>query len=290
MKEIIEKLNSEVELVIAAIYAFSIILALMELISELWKKKITRWRLKEMWASFSVFVPQVLTESAGVAIMSGIFIWVAQFIPWKIPVNGYTMVLAVVVIDFLYYWEHRMEHRIRILWSYHSIHHSSPIYNYTTALRVSFIDNFVAFIFFLPAVLAGFHPIMVILAIGVMLIYQFWLHTQLIGKLGVFEKVFMTPSQHRVHHGSDDIYLDKNYGAIFSLWDRMFGTSQEEIFKPKYGLTTQIATTNPIKIHAHEYVNIVKDLKSTNNLKTKWKYLFKPPGWKPKFSNENIQK
>lgn len=282
MKEIIEKLNSEVELVIGTIYVFSIILAFIELMIELKNKKINRWRLKEMWASFSVFVPQALTESAGVAMMSGIFIWTAQFIPWKIPVNGYTMVLAVVVIDFLYYWEHRMEHRIRILWSYHSIHHSSPIYNYTTALRVSFIDNFAVFFFFLPAVIAGFHPIMVILAIGIMLIYQFWLHTELIGKLGLFEKVFMTPSQHRVHHGSDGIYLDKNYGAIFSLWDRMFGTSQEEIFKPTYGLTTPIETTNPIKVHAHEYINIVRDLKSTNNFTTKWKYLFKPPGWRHK--------
>ncbi len=281
MKEIIEKINSEVELVVGSIYVFSVLLAFVEFIVELRKKKIDKWRLKEMGASFGVFIPQALTESAGVAIMSGIFIWVAGFIPWKIPVNGYTMVLAVVVIDFLYYWEHRMEHRIRILWSYHSIHHSSPIYNYTTALRVSFIDNFVVFFFFLPAILAGFHPIMVILAIGVMLIYQFWLHTELIGKLGVFEYVFMTPSQHRVHHGSDDLYLDKNYGAIFSLWDRMFGTSQKEIFPPKYGLTTPIETTNPIKVHTHEYISLVKDLKSANSIRTKWNYLTKPPGWKP---------
>ena len=235
-----------------------------------------------MWASFSVFIVAQLTEKFSVVIFSTGFYVLATFIPWQIPVNIWTTILCILVIDFLYYWEHRIEHRVRILWSYHSIHHSSPIYNYTTALRVSFIDSFVTWIFYLPAILIGFHPYVVLLAIFFILAYQFWLHTELIGKLGWYEKIFMTPSQHRVHHGSDDIYLDKNYGAVLSIWDRMFGTFQEELHKPTYGLTTPIETINPVKVHLHEYISIFRDLRKANGAKEGLNILVKPPGWQPK--------
>ncbi|MGI9543817.1 MAG: sterol desaturase family protein [Cyclobacteriaceae bacterium] len=286
MEALIQEMENNVGIMILAIFIFSMGLAIVEFCYELYKKKITKWRLGEMWASFSVFIVAQLTEKAGPAIFIGIFIFVSNLIPWQIPINGWTMFLAIVLIDFLYYWEHRLEHEIRLLWSYHSIHHSSPIYNYTTALRVSFIDNFVTWIFFLPAILIGFNPFIVFIAIGVMLVYQFWLHTEIIGKLGWYEKIFMTPSQHRVHHGSDDIYLDRNYGAIFSLWDRWFGTFQEELHKPTYGLTTQINTINPVKVHAYEYISIFRDLKKARSLKEAWNYIFKGPGWQPKNKNE----
>lgn len=281
MEEIIQKMEDHVGLIIAAIFIFSVLLAIIEFGYELYKKKINRWRLGEMWASFSVYLVAQLTEKAGTAVFVGVFLYAAEFIPWQLPINGWTMAAAIILVDFLYYWEHRMEHEVRLLWSYHSIHHSSPIYNYTTALRVSFIDSFTTWIFFVPAILIGFNPFMVFLAIGLMLVYQFWLHTELIGKMGWYEKVFMTPSQHRVHHGSDEIYLDKNYGAIFSIWDRMFGTYQEELHKPTYGLTTQIDTINPVKVHAYEYINIYHDLKRAKNSKEALNYLFKGPGWKP---------
>ncbi|MGB0523130.1 MAG: sterol desaturase family protein [Flammeovirgaceae bacterium] len=281
MEEIIQKMESNIGLIILGLLAFSVVLAIVEFCYELYKKKITRWRLGEMWASFSVYLVAQLTEKIGTAVFVGVFFLIADLIPWQLPINGWTMLLAIILIDFLYYWEHRLEHEIRILWTYHSIHHSSPIYNYTTALRVSFIDNFTTWLFYVPAILLGFHPIMVLLAVALMLMYQFWLHTELIGKLGWYEKIFMTPSQHRVHHGSDEIYLDKNYGAILSIWDRMFGTYQEELHKPTYGLTTQINTINPIKVHAFEYVNIWKDLRKAKNGKEVWNYLFKGPGWKP---------
>ena len=281
MEVLIEKMENNVGLVILFIFGCSILLAIVEFIWEIYQKKIDQKRLGEMWASFSVFIVAQLTEKTGTALFLGIFIYLANFIPWQIPINLGTTILAIILIDFLYYWEHRLEHEIRVLWSYHSIHHSSPIYNYTTALRVSFIDNFVTWIFFLPAILIGFNPFITLLAIGVMLVYQFWLHTEIIGKLGWFEYIFMTPSQHRVHHGSDEIYLDKNYGAILSIWDRMFGTFQEELHRPTYGLTKQIKTINPIKIHAFEYINIFKDMKTARNFKDAWNYLIKHPGWQP---------
>ena len=282
MEAIIQQMENNVGLVILAIFVFSIGLAIVEFFYELYKKKIDRKRLGEMWASFSVFIVAQLTEKAGTALLVGVFIYISQFIPWEIPVNIWTTILAIIVIDFLYYWGHRFEHEIRILWSYHSIHHSSPIYNYTTALRVSFIDTFVTWVFYLPAILMGFNPFVVLLALVFILTYQFWLHTEIIGKLGWYEKIFMTPSQHRVHHGSDDIYLDKNYGAVLSIWDRMFGTFQEELHRPTYGLTTQIETINPVKVHAFEFVNIFKDVMKAKTWEEVWGYLFKGPGWKPK--------
>ena len=288
MEELIQKMENDVGFVALIILVFSLGLALVEFCYELYKKEITKWRLGEMWASFSVFIVAQVTEKVGIAFFATIFYFLAQLIPWQIPINIWTTILCIVFIDFLYYWEHRIEHRVRILWSYHSIHHSSPIYNYTTALRVSFIDTFVTWIFYLPAILVGFHPYVVLIAIFFTLTYQFWLHTEIIGKLGWFEKIFMTPSQHRVHHGSDEIYLDKNYGAVLSICDRMFGTFQEEIHRPTYGLTKPINTINPVKVHFMEYFNIFKDLRKAKSLKEAWGYLTQPPGWQPeKVKNEH---
>ena len=281
MEALLAKAEANVGWVIFIILAYSIGLALVEFGWEVWRKKITRKRLGEMWASVSVFIPAQITEKAATALFVGIYFYVYQFVPWTIPVNGFTVVLAIVVVDFLYYWEHRLEHEVRLLWSYHSIHHSSPIYNYTTALRVSFIDNFVTWVFFIPAVLLGFHPVLVLIALGFILTYQFWIHTELIGRMGWFEAVFNSPSHHRVHHGSDTLYLDKNYGGLFIIWDKLFGTFQRETFKPTYGLTKQINTINPVKVHFAEYIQIVKDVRQAKGSKEALGYLLKAPGWKP---------
>ncbi len=281
MQELIKTIEDNLGLVILIIFGFSVTLAIIEFCWELYKKKIDKWRLGEMWASLSVFIPAQLTEKAATAVFLYGFFFLADFIPWQIPVNWWITILAILFVDLLYYWEHRLEHQIRILWSYHSIHHSSPIYNYTTALRVSFIDNFVTWVFFLPAIAIGFHPAVVLLSLVFILTYQFWIHTELIRKMGWFEYIFNSPSHHRVHHGSDDIYLDKNYGGLLIIWDRIFGTFQKEEFKPTYGLTTQINTINPIKIHAYEYIGIFKDLWKAKSIKEAFGYLFKAPGWKP---------
>lgn len=291
MEEIIIKMENNVGLVILIIFVFSLSLALVEFCWELHQKKINKWRWGEMWASLSVFIPAQLTEKAGTSLLVGGFFLLDNMIPWQIPINWWTTILAILLIDFLYYWEHRWEHEIRLLWSYHSIHHSSPIYNYTTALRVSFIDNFVSWVFFLPAIVIGFHPLIVLLALGFILVYQFWIHTELIRKMGWFEWILNTPSHHRVHHGSDDIYLDKNYGAFLIIWDRIFGTFQEELFQPTYGLTEQINTINPVKVHFYEYQSIFKDLRKARNAEEAYGYLFKHPGWKPeKGGSSNISK
>lgn len=281
MQDLIAKAEESVGWVMLIIFTFSISLAIVEFIWEWRQKKLTKWRLKEMLSSFMVYIPAQLTEKVANVLFIGSFFLLYNTIPWHIPVNGWSVLLAILVIDFLYYWEHRWEHEIRLLWSYHSIHHSSPIYNYTTALRVSFIDNFVTWVFYLPAILLGFHPVIVLLAIAFILVYQFWIHTELIKSMGWFELLFNSPSHHRVHHGSDDIYLDKNYGALLIIWDRMFGTFQKELHRPIYGLTTPIDTINPVNVHLYEYKGILQDLKKARNFKEALGYLFNKPGWSP---------
>lgn len=282
MEEVVAKMENHIGFVLLGIFIFSMGLAIVEFFYELYKKKITKWRLGEMWASFSVFIVAQLFEKTSTLISVGAFLFIAEFIPWKIPVNIWTTIMCILFVDFLQYWEHKIEHKVRILWSYHSIHHSSPIYNYSTGLRVSFISSLTGWVFYLPAIIIGFHPYIVTLALLLTLGYQFWLHTEIIGKLGWFEKIFMTPSQHRVHHGADKMYLDKNFGALLSIWDRMFGTFQEEKHKPTYGLTKQINTINPVKVHLYEYISIYKDLKTARTIQEAWNYLMKGPGWKPK--------
>ena len=282
MNDVVATMEEHIGLIIFGLFVFSIGLAVVEFFYELHKKKINKWRLGEMWASFSVFLVAQILEKGTNVIFVGAFLFVGAWIPWEIPINIWATLLCFVLLDLIYYWEHVVEHKVRILWSYHSIHHSSPIYNYTTAMRVSFIDSLVTWIFYLPLVLFGFNPYMVLLCLFLVLTYQFWLHTELIGKLGWFEKVFMTPSQHRVHHGSDKIYLDKNFGAVFSIWDRMFGTFQEEKHRPNYGLVKPINTINTVKVHTAEYVSIFKDLRTARSLKEAWNYLVKHPGWAPK--------
>ena len=282
MNEVVVIMEENVNLIIFGIFVFSVGLAVVEFFHELYKKKINKWRLGEMWASFSVFLVAQLLEKVTTIVFLGGFLLVGELIPWEIEVNVWTTFCCFILLDFLYYWEHVIEHRVRILWSYHSIHHSSPIYNYTTAMRVSFIDSLVTWIFYLPLILIGFNPYIVLLCLVLVLTYQFWLHTEIIGKLGWFEKIFMTPSQHRVHHGSDEIYLDKNFGAVFSIWDRIFGTFQEEKHRPNYGLTKPINTINPIKVHLAEYQNIFSDLRKARTWSEVWNYLVRHPGWSPK--------
>lgn len=257
------------------------VLIIIEICHELYTKKVNIWRLKEIGANFSVAITYFLTESLGkVLILNGLVLFF-HFIPWEIPINPWTTIACLILVDLLYYIEHRLEHEIRLLWGYHSVHHSSPVYNFSTSLRVAFFGKiFTVWYLFIP-ILFGFHPVIILACAAFLFTYQFWIHNEVIKKMGWLEKIFVTPSHHRVHHGSDDIYLDKNYGGILIIWDKMFGTFQEELHQPTYGLTTQINTINPIKVHFYEYINIFKDLRKAKSLGEAWNYLFKPPGWKP---------
>ena len=165
-----------------------------------------------------------------------------------------------IALDFCFYWYHRTHHEIRILWAAHVNHHSSQHYNLSTALRQSWTSVFSHWVFMLPLALAGWRPDQILLVGLVNLIYQYWIHTESIGRMGILEWVLMTPSHHRVHHGSNAHYLDKNYGGLLIIWDRMFGTFQEEDERVNYGLTKNITSFNPVVIAYHEHAAILHDM------------------------------
>lgn len=190
-------------------------------------------------------------------------------------------VIGMVAVDFVYYWDHRMGHEVRLLWSSHVVHHSSQRYNYSTAVRQTW-TGFYVFLFFVPVVAIGV-PVEVVLACySVNLLYQFWIHTERIDKMwGWFEFVFNTPSHHRVHHGSQSQYLDRNYAGVLILWDRMFKTFEPEGERVVYGLTKNIDTHNPLRVATHELVAIARDVRAATSWRDRFGYVFRGPGWAP---------
>jgi sterol desaturase/sphingolipid hydroxylase (fatty acid hydroxylase superfamily) len=202
--------------------------------------------------------------------------------PWQLPSNQwYTWVIAIVGVDLLFYCYHRIAHRVRLIWATHQAHHSSEYYNFATALRQKW-NNSGEIVMWLPLPLLGVPPWMVFAGFSISLIYQFWVHTERIGRMWrPFEFVFNTPSHHRVHHGRDPEYLDKNYGGILIIWDRMFGTFQPELFRPHYGLTKPVNTYNIWRLQTHEYAAIARDVRRARRWRDRLGYAFGPPGWKP---------
>ncbi|MFT4658036.1 MAG: sterol desaturase/sphingolipid hydroxylase (fatty acid hydroxylase superfamily) [Candidatus Aldehydirespiratoraceae bacterium] len=193
---------------------------------------------------------------------------------WSLPV-------AMVTWDFLYYWDHRWMHEVRLFWANHVTHHSSERYNLSTALRQPWSGFLMSWVF-LPMPLIGIPTNHVAKAAQLNLLYQYWIHTELVDKLPKpIEAVFNTASHHRVHHGANPQYLDKNYGGILIIWDRMFGTFEPEVRRIKYGLTKNIKTFNPMRIGYHEFIDIARDVRAATGLKNKLGHVFGRPGWQP---------
>lgn len=187
-----------------------------------------------------------------------------------------------VLYDFCYYWNHRLGHEMNILWAAHVVHHSSEEYNLTTALRQTG-SGFLSFFFYLPLALLGFEPHMVLTVGALNLIYQFWVHTQFVGKLGWYEKFFVTPSNHRGHHAQNTIYIDKNYGGVFIIWDRIFASYQEEDEqdKPIFGIRGAVQSWNPLWVNAQIYAQLCSDAWRTKNWWHKLTLWFRKTGWRP---------
>ena len=182
-----------------------------------------------------------------------------------------------IALDFCFYWYHRTHHEVRILWAAHVNHHSSQHYNLSTALRQSWTSVFSHWVFMLPLAFAGWRPDQILLMGLLNLIYQYWIHTESIDRMGILEWVLMTPSHHRVHHGSNAHYLDKNYGGLLIVWDRMFGTFQEEDEKVQYGLTKNITSFNPIVIAYHEHAAIIRDMWNAKDWREALRAFFASP-------------
>jgi sterol desaturase/sphingolipid hydroxylase (fatty acid hydroxylase superfamily) len=267
---------------IAGVFIFSLGLAGVEFIWEWVRGRHTRERFTEMLASGSVGLVSALTDGLQKAVIVGVTFAVWSVTPVRLPVNGWTLIGAVLVVDLVHYWTHRWEHEVRLLWAHHSVHHSSPVYNYSTAARVAFFRVFFDAIYYAPVVLLGFHPVLVLGALTLVAVYQIWLHTELIAARNqvwrVFGLVFCTPSHHRVHHGTEPGYLDRNYGGLLIIWDRLFGTFAPEEERPTYGLTEPLGSTHPVIVHLAEYRALVRDIRAAKSWRAVKEVLLGSPG------------
>jgi sterol desaturase/sphingolipid hydroxylase (fatty acid hydroxylase superfamily) len=214
------------------------------------------------------------------AMVFSIFTFVHRFAIFNIGYQWWAWALVFFADDFSYYWFHRISHECRFFWASHVVHHSSQRYNLGTALRQTWTGTFMSWIFWLWMPLAGFPPLMVLTMQAVSLLYQFWIHTELVRHMGPLEKIMNTPSHHRVHHGTNQTYLDRNHAGILIVWDRMFGTFVPEEEKPVYGLTKNIGSYNPFRIAFHEWIDLWNDVRVAPSWRLKMKYVFGRPGWK----------
>jgi sterol desaturase/sphingolipid hydroxylase (fatty acid hydroxylase superfamily) len=191
------------------------------------------------------------------------------------------LLVAIFGWDFIYYWNHRWQHESRFMWAIHVVHHSSEKYNLSTALRQPWADSLGIFLPYGLLALGGVRPDVIETARQLNLLYQYWIHTDTIGKLGRWEQVLNTPSHHRAHHGSNQRYLDRNHGSILIVWDRLFGTFQPEDERDPvvYGLTKNIDTFNPLRIATHEYAEIARDVYGATTWRDRLSFVFRGPGW-----------
>ena len=268
------------------LYAFPILLALA-LIEALVYKRLTQRQFawKESAASLGVAVGYRISVVLSALLTGGVFIWFETVRPWRIEMNRWYHWFALFWgLEFCYYWFHRASHEIRWFWATHAVHHSPEHMNFSAAYRLGWTGYFTGVpLFFAPLILIGYHPTYVFGMLGLNLLYQFWLHTELIPRLPVLELVLNSPSLHRVHHATNPKYLDTNYGGVLIIFDRMFGTYvAEDAHEPcRYGLVTQVGSNNPFKIAFHEWIKVFKDLRTAKSLRDVVGFLFARPGWRP---------
>lgn len=237
---------------------------------------------KDMLASISLAIGALPLSLFIKGLVFYTYTLIYQFRIFTIPGNAwYAWVICFFADDLSYYWYHRISHQVRFLWASHAVHHSSEMFTFSAGLRVPWTSNLTGtFLFWAWMPLIGIDPYMIIFMKSVSVIYQFWMHTETINRLPKwFEAVFNTPSHHRVHHSSNVEYLDKNHAGTLIIWDKLFGTYQEELHKPKYGLTENIKSANPFVIEFHEWKNLSRDIKKSKSIKHRVQYLFNSPGW-----------
>ena len=207
-------------------------------------------------------------------------LWARRWVP-DLGAGPLALALAIALWDFVYYWDHRFMHSSRYMWAVHVVHHSSEHYNLSTALRQPVAEALGTFMPFGALCLFGIRPSLVETARGVNLLYQYWIHTETVGSIGPGEAVLNTPSHHRVHHGSNKQYLDRNHGSILILWDRLFGTFEPEGDRVVYGLTKNIHTFNPLRVAFHEHIEMLRDVAASETWRERLSYVVRHPGWKP---------
>lgn len=237
---------------------------------------------RDTLASLAMGGGNLVANAAVLAVELAVLGWLAGRAPWRLDSSSWVVrVAALVGVDFCYYWFHRTSHDVRLLWAAHVNHHSSERYNLSTALRQSWTTPLTGMAFYWPLALLGFEPALIMAMRVVDTLYQYWIHTELVGRIGPLEAVLNTASHHRVHHGTNVEYLDRNHAGIFIVWDKLFGTFEPEGAPVRYGLTRNIRTFRPVEIAFHEWRAMLRDVHRARTAREAIGYLFAPPGWSP---------
>lgn len=261
------------------LYAAPLIFALVALewgISR--KEHAALYNSKDFWASLLIGIGSLGSSAVTKVGLFALLLGVYNRMPWHIPATAWSVGLCLIVFDFCSYWAHRIAHEQRFWWATHVTHHSAESFNLAVSFRQSWVQQ-LKLIFFVPVLFCGFHPAIFYFVSQISLLYQFWTHAGMVGKLHPWiEYVFVTPSHHRVHHGKNPRYIDKNYGACLIVWDRFFGTFQMEDETPIYGITEPVKSTNPVYLVFHEYVSLFRDVRQAHSPKQVWMHLFGRPG------------
>jgi sterol desaturase/sphingolipid hydroxylase (fatty acid hydroxylase superfamily) len=247
---------------------------------------------KDTWTSLALGIGNVLTGFVTKAMILGLFMLLYKFRIFTLDASSWWMwVLLFFADDLSYYWFHRVSHNVNWFWASHVVHHSSEHYNLAAALRQTWTGNATgSFLFWAWMPLVGFHPFWVLLMQQISLIYQFWIHTEAVHKMPRwFEFIFNTPSHHRVHHGSDLKYLDKNHGGILIIWDRIFGSFKPEEERPVYGLTQNIKSFNPFVVALKTWGDLFKKARRSGSVKNAVNYFIQPPGWSHDGSTRTVR-
>ncbi|HEX2013044.1 MAG TPA: sterol desaturase family protein [Roseateles sp.] len=268
------------------VYAVPVFLLMMAV--EFWlgrRRGETVYRAADTVSSLALGIISQLVGVFTKLFMLGLYTLLWQqtgLIEWSLQ-SAWAWAAALLIYDFLYYWKHRLGHEVAILWAAHVVHHSSEEYNLSTALRQTGSDFLLSWLFYLPMAVLGVPPLMFVVVGLIDLLYQFWVHTRLIGRLGWFDRVFVSPSNHRVHHGQNDYCLDRNYGGILILWDRLFGSFVEERDDEPivYGVLGQLRSWNPWTANLRSYADLWRDARLADNWADRLSIWFRPPGWRP---------
>ncbi len=263
---------------------------LLSIAFEYWysrKKNLKLYRLNDTINNLLVGMGQQVSNLFGKVILFGLFVLIYErYKFFDLPFTWWSVLLCVLVYDFIFYWAHRYGHEVNLFWGAHVVHHQSEEYNLSVALRQSWFHHMLAFFFFLPMPLLGFSPMTFAAGAAIQTLYQFWIHTRAMGKFHpVIEFVFNTPSHHRVHHAINPKYIDKNHGGVLIIWDRMFGTFKEEETADEitYGITTQLKSWNPVWANFHYYIEMWEKAKNFR-FADKIRMLFARPGWLPDYA------
>ena len=243
------------------------------------------YRLNDSFTSISLGLISRYIPLLGLGLQGAAFAYVAQYYNLKLFSSSslWVWVFAFFLYDFCYYWMHRLHHEVKVLWATHVVHHHGEEFNLSTALRQTSTGFLWKWIFYLPIFIVGIPPEVFVTVAGINLVYQFWVHTEHIPKLGWYEYVFVSPSNHRIHHAQNKHYVDANYGGVFILWDRIFGTYKEEMeeLKPIYGTAKPLRSWNPFKANLDIFREMLLDSSRTKSVKDKVRVWFSKPNWRP---------